>query len=60
MSDFMEGLFTHELTPAEYGKIIKHCCKQLQRLGYYIEDPWSLEEDEEQDETSRIMEEDRD
>lgn len=56
----MEGLFTHELTPAEYGKIIKHCCKQLQRLGYYIEDPWSLEEDEEQDETSRIMEEDRD
>lgn len=57
----MEGLFTHELTPEEYGKVIHHCLKQLERLGYYVDEAdlegWAPEE---KDETNRLMEEDRD
>jgi len=59
----MEGLFTHELTDKEYGKIVDYCCEQLKRLGYHIESPWGADEQEyyaEWSDTNRIMAEDYD
>jgi len=41
--DIIEELYTHELIADEYGQIINHCCEQLERLGYYIENPWGYE-----------------
>ena len=70
MSDFMESLFTHELTVLEYKQIIDHCQEQLKRLEFTEKDLHELLRplrealcpslEYERDETSRIMAEDRD
>ena len=54
---FMNELFENELTSAEYGEIITHCCEQLDRLGYYVVDPYGTGD---KDETRRLMEADYD